>query len=86
MADQPGVRGIRPAFIEQRFEPSGGAVEKEGFDSVGHSSFYHSPEPSSTPPSANETLTHNGLRRTQRNKRVCSFAFFAPFAGEPVFG
>jgi len=39
MADQRGVRRIRLAFIQQGFQPPGGPIEEEGFDSVGHVSF-----------------------------------------------
>ena len=39
MADQRGVRRIRLAFIQQGFQPPGGPIEEEGFDSVGHIPF-----------------------------------------------
>ena len=42
MADQCGVRRVWLAFIQQRLQPSGGSIQEEGFDSVGHILFYHS--------------------------------------------
>src|SRR5690348_9158162 len=41
MADQRGMRCVRLAFIQQSFQPACGPVQEEGFDSVGHISFYH---------------------------------------------
>jgi hypothetical protein len=34
------MRCIRPAFVKQRFQPAGGAVEKKGFDASGHESSF----------------------------------------------
>lgn len=42
MTNQRSVRHAGPAFIQQRFQPAGRALEKEGFDSSGHRPFYHS--------------------------------------------
>ncbi len=36
MADQRGVCRVWLALIQQRFQPSRGSSEEEGFDSVGH--------------------------------------------------
>src|SRR5579864_2258455 len=36
MADQRGVRRVWLALIQQGFQPTGGSIEKERFDSVGH--------------------------------------------------
>src|SRR5947209_709955 len=41
MADQRGMRCVRLAFIQQSFQLARGPVQEEGFDSVGHNSFYH---------------------------------------------
>ena len=41
MADQSGMLRVGSAFIQQGFQPPCGSIEKEGFDAVGHVSFYH---------------------------------------------
>jgi len=46
MAYQRGVRCVRLALIQQGLKPPGGSIEEEGFDSVGHILFYHSPQQS----------------------------------------
>ena len=40
MADQRGMRRVGLAFIQQGFKPPCRPIEEEGFDSVGHISFY----------------------------------------------
>jgi len=46
MAYQRGVRRGGLALIQQGLKPTGGSIEEEGFDSVGHILFYHSTQPS----------------------------------------
>lgn len=49
MAYQRCVSGIWLSLVEQRLKAAGRTLQEEGFDSVGHSLFYHdfcrSPEP-----------------------------------------
>ena len=82
MADQRGVRRIRPAFIQQGLQPPGGPIEEEGFDSVGHISFYHSTQPSalSRQPKQNQTAKDAKDAKKINDYVPCSFAHFAHFA------
>jgi hypothetical protein len=41
MTDQSGVRRVWLALIQQGFQPSRRSIKEEGFDSVGHTIFYH---------------------------------------------
>lgn len=41
MADKRRVRYVQRPFIQQGLKPACGTLKEKGFDSVGHSSFYH---------------------------------------------
>ena len=86
MANQRGVRCVRLALIQQGLKPPGGSIEEEGFDSVGHILFYHSPQQSALIVQP-RSFNRNGRegRRGNGVKIVNSFAYFAPLAVKSIF-
>ena len=87
MADQRGVRCVRLAFVQEGFKPSCGPVEEEGFDSVGHNSFYHSTQPSSLS-RQQETLTATDAKDA-KEIGVNGYSLrcvLCALCGEPAFG
>ena len=63
MADQRRMRRVWLAFIQQGLQPTGGSIEEEGFDSVGHILFYQSTQPSAL------SLQPRSLNRNGREER-----------------
>lgn len=86
MADQRSVRRVCPALIQQGFQPSCRSIEEEGFDSVGHISFYHSTQPSALS-LQQEMLTATDAKAAKELKSNRQFlSVLCALCGEPIFG
>ena len=62
MADQRGMRRVRLTFIQQGLQPACRPIKEEGFDSVGHVSFYQT--------AGRKTKTYRRGREARRRARA----------------